>query len=188
MPRTARPSTDRILGAAEKVFARQGYGETSLRQLMAAARVSTTAFYARFDSKEAVLVALVERVIIDIQRQAVRAFAAVKSPEQGVETGVDVLLGAIADHRRVLGLALGEAGSSAPLRATMSRSYNALVMLMTAQLGAGRESLAWAFVGAVHLQVLRWAVFEEIDHEQLGAALRDVGRALVPAITRGRAS
>ncbi len=63
MPRTARPSSDRILGAAEKVFARQGYGETSLRQLMAAARVSTTAFYARFDSKEAVLVALVDRLI-----------------------------------------------------------------------------------------------------------------------------
>lgn len=189
MPRTARPSTDRILGAAEKVFARQGYGETSLRQLMAAARISTTAFYARFDSKEAVLVALVERVIVDIQRQAVRAFAAVKSPEEGVERGVDVLLGAIADHRRVLGLALGEAGSSAPVRATMSRAYHALVMLMAAQLGgAAREPLAWAFVGAVHLQVQRWAVFEEIDHEALGASLRDVGRALVPAISRGRVS
>ena len=187
MPRTARPSTDRILGAAEKVFARQGYGETSLRQLMAAARVSTTAFYARFDSKEAVLVALVDRVIGDIQRQALRAFAAVKSPEEGVETGVDVLLTVIADHKRVLGLALGEAGSSAPLRATMSRAYRALVSLMTLQLGgAGREALAWAFVGAVHLQVVRWAVFEEIDHEELRAALRDVGRALVPAISRGR--
>jgi AcrR family transcriptional regulator len=188
MPRTARPSTDRILGAAEKVFARQGYGETSLRQLMAAARVSTTAFYARFDSKEAVLVALVDRLIADIQRQAVRAFAGVRSPDEGVERGVDVLLAATADHKRVLGLALGEAGSSAPVRATMARAYRALVALMTAQLGgAEREPLAWAYVGAIHMQVQRWAVFEELDDEELGDALRAVGRSLVPSIARRQA-
>ena len=40
-----------ILAAAEALFATTGYGEVSLRQLMAAAGVSTTAFYARFDSK-----------------------------------------------------------------------------------------------------------------------------------------
>ena len=190
MPRAARPSTDRILSAAEKVFARQGYGETSLRQLMAAARVSTTAFYARFDSKEAVLVALVDRLIADIQRQAVRAFAAVRSPDEGVDRGVDVLVTSIADHRRVLGLALGEAGSSAPVRATMARAYRALVMLMSAQLGGGadREALAWAYVGALQLQVQRWAVFEELDDEALGEALRGVGRALLPSVTHGRQS
>ena len=41
--RTARPSVDRILESAEDVFAKLGYGEVSLRQLMAAAGVSTTA-------------------------------------------------------------------------------------------------------------------------------------------------
>ena len=189
MPRTARPSSDRILGAAEKVFARHGYGETSLRQLMAAAKVSTTAFYARFDSKEAVLVALVERLIGDIQRQALRAFAEVKTPGEGVERGVDVLLAAIVDHRRVLALALGEAGSSAAVRSTMSRAYQMLVALLSGQLTgapvAEREPLAWAFVGALHMQVLRWAVFEQLDDDGLADALRGVGRALLPTV-RGR--
>jgi AcrR family transcriptional regulator len=193
MARTApRPSSDRILGAAEKVFARHGYGGTSLRQLMAAARVSTTAFYARFDSKEAVLVALVDRLIADIQRQAVRALSQVRSPDEGVERGVEVLMAAIVEHRRVLALALGEAGSSAPVQGSMARAYRALVALLSSQLAstpsAERDALAWVYVGALHMQVLRWAVFEELDDVELRASLLAVGRALLPAVARGRAS
>ncbi len=37
-----------ILESAARVFGKRGYADTSLRQLMAASRTSTTAFYARF--------------------------------------------------------------------------------------------------------------------------------------------
>jgi len=43
-----KPSAERILAAAEALFAKHGYAEVSLRQLIAGARLSTTAFYARF--------------------------------------------------------------------------------------------------------------------------------------------
>ncbi|MBS1120882.1 MAG: Bacterial regulatory protein, tetR family, partial [Deltaproteobacteria bacterium] len=68
--RATKPSVDKILEAAEKVFAKHGYAVVSLRQLMAAARVSTTAFYARFDSKEAVMAALVTRLLGELYAAA----------------------------------------------------------------------------------------------------------------------
>ena len=54
--RKPRPSSDGILASAEATFAEHGYGDTSLRQLMAKAGVSTTAFYSRFAGKEVTLV------------------------------------------------------------------------------------------------------------------------------------
>ena len=68
--RAIKPSVDRILDAAESVLATQPYSEISLRTLMAAAQISTTAFYARFDSKEAVVAALTARLFTDLYRGA----------------------------------------------------------------------------------------------------------------------
>lgn len=193
MARSVRLSADQIMNAAEKVFARRGYGETSLRQLMAAARVSTTAFYARFPSKEAVLVALGERVLGELHRAVGASLAGVKSRAEGVERGADAVIAALAEHRRLVALILGEGLSSAGVRRGLSLAYRALADLLAAQIVKAAEaagvspgdpaSLAWAFVGAVQIQVLRWAVFEEIDRDQLSAALRQIGRTLLPSVS-----
>src|SRR4051812_21961818 len=50
-----KPTSDGILDAAELLFAERGFGNTSLRGLIEASRMSTTAFYSRFASKEEVL-------------------------------------------------------------------------------------------------------------------------------------
>ena len=184
-----RPSSDRILAAAERVFARHGYGETSLRQLMGAARISTTAFYARFDSKEAVLVALVERLLEDLQRAAAAALAAARDPADGVERGLGALLTTLTGQRRVVALALTEAASSERVRTALAGSYRGLVRILAAQLrvpAGEREAMAWAFVGALQIQVQRWAVFEELDEDGLARAVRAVARTLLPAVTAGR--
>ena len=56
-----------------RVFAAHGFGRTSLRMLIEASQMSTTAFYARFASKDAVLAALVDRVVGAIAMSAVAA-------------------------------------------------------------------------------------------------------------------
>jgi hypothetical protein len=65
-----------------------------------------------------------------------------------------------------------------------------LAMLMAQQLSrqaargridvADPEALAWAIVGAMKLQVVRWAVFEQLDDAQLADQLRRCARALLP--------
>src|SRR5262245_37410262 len=86
-----KPSADRILTAAETLFANKGYGEVSLRQLISAAGVSTTAFYARFDSKAAVLDTLTERLFAELQLEAAMSLRNVPNFRSGIERGVDIL-------------------------------------------------------------------------------------------------
>lgn len=192
MARPALFTPEEILDAAERVFIRQGYGETSLRQLMAAAEVSTTAFYARFDSKEAVLIALVERLLGGLFRAEAEALTKVRSMEEGIERGVEVMAETLGPHRRLVAIALTEALSSGEVRKTVQRAYASLVKLLAAQLEAaarGRDvtlpdvqALSWAYVGALHIQVLRWAVFEDVGKNELAAALRGVARTFTPAV------
>src|SRR5688572_28375731 len=85
---SSKPSVDGILEAAERVFSRHGYGETSLRQLIAEAGVSTTAFYARFGSKEEVLDALVGRLLGALYAAATESLASAKGLEDGFDRGV----------------------------------------------------------------------------------------------------
>jgi AcrR family transcriptional regulator len=191
-----KPSADRILEAAETVFDQHGYGETSLRMLMSAAGVSTTAFYARFHSKEDVLAALVSRFITELTEQAVAALEEVGSLEEGFDRGVDVLVDVLSRHRVVAALALTEAAGNPNVRARLAQAYADLVELLAARIrglakrgparGSDPTALAWALVGALQMQVMRWAVFGELDERKLDKALRGTARTLIPALVAAR--
>jgi AcrR family transcriptional regulator len=196
MARPLRLTHDQILSAAERVFARRGYGETSLRQLMAAARVSTTAFYARFASKEAVLIALVERLLGELHRAVGAALLQARSSEEAIERGSDAVIETLAGHERLVALILGEGLASPSVRKGLGRAFGSLAELLAAQLAGAAQatgakiedpiSLSWAFVGAVQIQVARWAIFGEIDRDQLSAAMRQVAHTLLPAVSGRR--
>lgn len=187
----ARPiaiSSDDILAAAEAEFARRGYGNTSLRQLMAAARVSTTAFYARYASKEAVLIALVEQVMGELLAAGSAALARVDGIDAGITAGIEVLVDVLRRRRPVVALALTEGAAVTELGAALGGAMNALAELLAKQIAASRGSRrsrredrarAWALVGALHMQVLRWAVFAQIDDDGLERQLAEVARALL---------
>jgi len=184
---TKRLSADGILASAATAFARRGYGETSLRDLMAAAKVSTTAFYARFSSKEEVLDALVERLLADLQEAASATIAAGGDIEGAFERGVGALTEVLLRQRVIVRLALTEAASSAKSRATLAKAYSGLANLLGARLAhlaksdaADGEARGWALVGALAMQVQRWAVFEDLDDRGLQRALSSTARALLP--------
>jgi AcrR family transcriptional regulator len=54
---------DRLIGAAEKIFARDGFEAAKLEEIAAAAGYTRGAFYANFTSKEDLFLALLEREI-----------------------------------------------------------------------------------------------------------------------------
>lgn len=190
----ARPSHDGILATAERVFAEHGYADTSLRELMAACGVSTTAFYARFPTKEAVLETLLRNLLVDLHDAAAQALPRAKSPAQGFDQGVDVLVAAIADRRGLVRVALTEAATVASARAVLRDAYGMLAGLLAGQIAklvargridvADGDALAWALVGALTMQVMRWAVFEELADDQLAEALRATARTMLPTRKR----
>lgn len=197
MPRRAlRPSADRILVAAEQLFATRGYSDVSLRQLMSAAGVSTTAFYARFDSKAAVLDKLAEQLFADLHAEAMEQLDKVKSFADGIERGVDILCARFAPRKALVRLVIAESGSVAPTLEIRKKSYAMLVGFLAHYLRAltqrGRidvsdpEGMAWALVGALEMQVVRWAVWDELDVDGLRAQLLVVARAILPVERRGK--
>jgi len=185
-----KPSADRILEAAEDVFARFGYGEVSLRQLMAAAGVSTTAFYARFDSKEAVMAALTTRLFGELYADAPGVLDRARDLAEGIDVGVDLLCDRFERRRPLVRLILSEAGSATAAVAARRRAYNLLAGFLAQRLAAlaqrkhvalaDPEALAWALVGALEIQIVRWAVWDEIDTPTLRAQLRAAARAILP--------
>jgi len=188
--RAAKPSSDRILEASELVFAEHGYGEASLRQLMAAAGVSTTAFYARFDSKEAVMAALTARLFGELYAAAPSVLDQARDLESGIDRGVDLLCDRFAPRKALVRMILSEAGSAPAAVAARRRAYGLLAAFLAARISALVErkritvadpgALAWALVGALEIQIVRWAVWNEIDLPTLRAQLRAVARAILP--------
>lgn len=181
---------DRILEAAEDVFAKHGYADVSLRQLMAAAGVSTTAFYARFDSKEAVMAALTTRLFGDLYAQAPGVIDRAPDLERGIVLGVDLLCDVFAPRQALVRMILAETGASKAAVEARRRAYSMLAGFLSARFAAlverGRiaiddpDALAWALVGALEIQVTRWAVWNEIDLATLRTQLVAAARAILP--------
>ncbi|MEO8704182.1 MAG: TetR/AcrR family transcriptional regulator [Kofleriaceae bacterium] len=189
-----KPTEDHILEAAEKVFAEHGYGDVSLRQLLAAAGVSTTAFYARFDSKEAVMGELTVRLFADLYAHAPGVLDKARDLEAGIEHGVDLMCERFAPRQKLVGSILSEAGATPAAMLARKMAYRMLVDFLATRFQAlverkrvaiaDPEALAWALVGALEIQVMRWAVWNELDLVALRAALRASARAVLPKETR----
>ena len=188
--RAAKPSADHIVETAEALFAAKGYGEVSLRQLIAVCGVSTTAFYARFESKEAVMAELTARLFAELHADAPGVLAAARGLEAGIELGVELLCDRFAPRKALVRLILSEAGSSPAAVEARRRAYGLLAAFLTARFTALAErkklavsdptALAWAMVGALEIQIVRWAVWDEIDTPTLRAQLRAAARAILP--------
>jgi AcrR family transcriptional regulator len=192
--RAPKPSADRILAAAETLFAHKGYSGVSLRQLIAASGISTTAFYARFDSKSAVLSTLTEKLFAELHLEAAVTFRNVRGFEEGVDRGIDLLLAQFGPRKALVRLVLSESEpsrtGSESIGSTRRKSYAMLVAFLASRFRAlaerGRieaphpEALAWALVGALDIQIVRWAVWDEIDLGELRVQLRATTRAILP--------
>jgi AcrR family transcriptional regulator len=189
-----RPSHDHILAAAEEVFAAKGLGAASLRDLLNAAGCSTTAFYARFASKNEVLVALVRELLEDLHDAAAEALPRARDLRSGWDQGVDILVATLSDRKALVKVALTEAPMIPEARAALSETYAALATLLSTQLRrVGRrnvdvddaDALAWAIVGALTMQITRWAVFDQLDDSALTKTLRTTAHTLLPRRRHG---
>lgn len=188
---TLHAAHDDILATAEKLFARHAYAEVSLRQLIAASKLSTTAFYARFDSKDAVLDTLAARLFTELAAGATAALRGAPDLAAGIDAGVALLVAHFVPRKALVRLVVTEAGGAVdPARSLRRASYAMLAAFLAKRLGwlarkrriavADPHALAWALVGALEIQIVRWAVWDELAADDLPAALRATARAILP--------
>lgn len=191
-----KPSADGILQAAERLFAEQGYGATSLRDLMTGAKVSTTAFYARFDSKEAVLDELMRGFVESLSVAVLEAAARARDVGEGLDAGAEVLVRSIVPHKNLVRLFFTEAPTSPKSKEVVRTLHLQLASLLIARLHKLREkgavatpdatALGWALLGAMEMQLIRWSVLDDLTDKALGPALRASALAVLPGAISAR--
>jgi hypothetical protein len=86
---------------------------------------------------------------------------------------------------------LSEAPASPASKAALGRGYEALATLLSSRMArlvergevqADAASFGWALVGAIKMQVERWALFDELGDAELEEALLGTARALLPVL------
>jgi AcrR family transcriptional regulator len=78
-----RETKDKILDAAEGLFADHGFAATSLRQITAEANVNLAAVNYHFKSKEALLSAVIERTLAPINRRRMELLDELEASSRG---------------------------------------------------------------------------------------------------------
>jgi AcrR family transcriptional regulator len=102
-PRRFDHDTERamLLKAAMQVLAGRGYHEMSVAEVLTESGLSTRSFYRHFDTKEALLAALLHREVDLVAAYLERAVERAGEPRAAVDAWIDGFLDTFFDRRRI---------------------------------------------------------------------------------------
>lgn len=127
-PRSKTSGRERILEAAEQLIIEGGLGQLSVDAVLARAGLSKGAFFHHFESKDALLAALIERLVGDVERRiAERSAAGDEKRGQRLRTQIDMTFDSDPAERarlRALVLAFIEAALSGSSFMATARATN----------------------------------------------------------------
>ena len=162
----------RILDAATQVFARKGYHGTLVDEIAAEAETSKGGVYFHFPNKQAIFLALLDR-LADILRDRVEAAVAHEDdPIQRAEVALRVVFETFGSHRRLTRLFMVEAlGAGPEFNTRMMQIRASFADMIRIQLDAAvvshaippldTKTAATAWFGALNEVVTHWALAEE---------------------------
>jgi AcrR family transcriptional regulator len=138
---------EKILDAAEELFARRGFAGVGLSEIADAVGLGKSSLFHHFATKAQLYAAVVERILSEIETALMRALAAGGSPVERLDRWVDTiidLLGAQPSHSRLLLRSLFEddelTGSSDEERAadaTLARIIGSVSHLLREGMASG---------------------------------------------------
>jgi AcrR family transcriptional regulator len=177
-----------VLVAARKVFAKNGYHQTSIDDLIEEAGIARGTFYLYFESKRAIFDELLEELFVTLQGSVRRIDVgpAAPPPVSQMNETVDRVLETLLQHRELASILLREAvGIDADFDRKLADFYGRLEALIMRAVDTGRELglvrpcearvVARCILGSVK-EVVHFA-FVENDPAQLD--LRQLGRELI---------
>jgi TetR/AcrR family transcriptional regulator, fatty acid metabolism regulator protein len=195
--RDKEATRQRLLDAAEQVFAEKGYHGAGVDDIIRASDSSKGGFYFHFPNKQAIFLALVDALTPKLAASIDRAIAAESDPVAQLDAALRTVLDLFARHRRLSKILLVEAvGLGHGFDEKLMRTRGAFARMIqgyldravTAGVIAPQDTvtISWAWFGAINEIVVRWLVINEPAqlHEALPTLrvilLRSIG-APVPA-------
>ncbi len=129
--RVARNQRGRLEGAMVEAVSRQGFHDTTLRELVSLAGVSKSTFYEHFESKRDCFFATFDDITLEVVRRVGDAFERPGDLRERVHAGVSTLFAVIADEQAAASLVTVESltlGTAAlPYREKVSAHFEALI-------------------------------------------------------------
>jgi TetR/AcrR family transcriptional regulator, fatty acid metabolism regulator protein len=161
----------RILDAATRVFSAKGYHASLVDEIAAEAETSKGGVYFHFPNKQAIFLALLDRLAVILRERVETAVAAQSDPIARADAALHVVLQTFGSHRRLARLFMVEAlGAGPEFNARMIQIRAAFADLIRVHLddavacGAiptlDTATAATAWFGAVNEVVTHWALAE----------------------------
>ncbi len=187
-----RPPRERLLAAAEQLFGERSYRRTSVAQICAAAGMATGSFYAYFDSKAAIFIAVLWQVNDDLRAAMRAALADVGPSQRSRERAAFRAYFDLMSQRPWIFRIVREAEFVAPgeFRAYYERLARGYARgVRSAQLGGDidarfdPEVLAYAYIGLGNFIGVRWAEWTSggwVPDDVLGDLLTILASGLAP--------
>ncbi len=170
-PRTRdkQATRQRLLDAAETVFADKGYHGAAVDDIIQASDSSKGGFYFHFPNKEAIFLALIEALTPKLEAAVDRAIASERDPVAQLDAALRVALETFSRHRRLSKILLVEAvglghGFDERLMRAHGRFAAMIQRRLESAIQAGRiapldaETAAWVWFGAINEVVVRWLI------------------------------
>lgn len=168
----------RILDAATHVFSTKGYHGTLVDEIAAAAETSKGGVYFHFPNKQAIFMALLDRLAKILRDRVEAAVGGESDPLKRAEAALRVVLETFGSHRRLARLFLVEAlGAGPELNARMLQIRAEFADLIRVHLDEAvargaiepldTATAAKAWFGAVNEVVTHWALAESARLEDV---------------------
>ncbi|MCF2533545.1 TetR/AcrR family transcriptional regulator [Yinghuangia soli] len=175
---------DDLLDAALELFSAQGYQDTSIEQICKQAYVGTKSFYEVFTAKEALYLALLDRIVADVTARLTAALDALADDEdetQAARSLIRQFADAFVDDVRVARVTFGEGRAVTPLaevhRRTNRRWAAGFVETVWARLGVATgphaHMVAMGLIGGLFDIIADWLLDADTARPADRAALQD---------------
>jgi len=158
--KTGRPAKERLLDAAERLFAKRGYHGVSIRDITNAAKVDVALVNYHFGSKRSLLTSVFERRAESINRERLERLEAVRRPGGGaldLTAVVNAFMEPLFQHSARGGRGwkayfalIAQVNNSPELSVLMTREFDPVVhkfveVLMEALPGADPRGIYWGY-------------------------------------------
>jgi len=202
-PRDKEATRQRLLAAAEEVFAQKGYHGAVVEDIVRASDSSKGGFYFHFPNKQAIFMALIDALAPKLARAVDRAVADETDPIAKVDVALRTVLTLFARHRRlskillVEAVGLGHGFDEALVHArghfaAMIRGHLDRAVTAGAISPLDTELASWAWFGAINEIVVHWLVtgqpedLESVVPKLRALLLHSVGAVLPEDRANGR--
>jgi TetR/AcrR family fatty acid metabolism transcriptional regulator len=158
---------ERILEAAERLFAEKGFHETAMDEIVRASKVSKGGVYFHFPSKEELFFALLDKLADALQREVQREIARRRGAVAKIQGALEVVLRTLTSQRHLAQIILRQGHGLGPsFERKRLEIYSRFARLIKENLDEAlaegsilpinTEITAYAWLGAINELVLRW--------------------------------